>query len=119
MSGCYIMVDNIVIYYEHWIFKYWPMKNYTGITLTSNIILFKPKKENIGQRLMNHEAAGHWTQYALMDSAAIQTEIDGVMVFWLSYGFFYLWNRVVKGMSHREAYKNIWQEKAARDMANV
>jgi len=107
MSGCYIMVDNIVIYYEHWIFKYWPMKNYTGITLTSNIILFKPKKENIGQRLMNHENAHR-----------MQMLIYGEVMFYIIYLYNYIKNLFVY-KSHRVAYKMIPFEIEARELSDV
>ena len=106
-----------MIYYEHWIFKYWPMKKYTGITLTSNTILFKPKKENVGQRLMNHENT-HRMQYAMLDIPIIPGEIDGIVVFWGSYVFSYLWN-LVKYKSHWKAYKMIWHERVARELLDV
>jgi len=117
---CIICCNSVVspmIYYEHWVFKYWPMKNYTGITLTSSVILFKPKKENVGQRLMNHEKA-HELQYAMMDIPIIPGEIDGIAIFWGSYVFSYLWN-LVKYRSHWKAYKMIWHERMARELSDV
>lgn len=106
-----------MIIYNSKLFKLPFMQNYVGITLTSDFVLFMGSKEEVSKKLADHEK-GHEVQIALLDSAAFKGPWDGVLTFWLSYLFIYLY-LLVKYRDHWKAYSGIIWERLARGFSNA
>ena len=106
-----------MIVYESKLFKLPFIRNYIGITLSENLILFRDSKEKVHEHLANHEK-GHEVQYAVLDTTLVPGKLDAIMIFWITYIFSYLWN-LAKYKNHWMAYKNIIWERLAREFEDV
>ena len=94
----------MTIKYEHWFFKLPFMKDYIGMAVTPNLIIFSKSKDEVSQRSINHEK--------IHQSQMIQ---HGLLIFWLWYGTQYLYG-LIKYRSHWKAYRNISYEIKAREL---
>jgi len=99
------------VYEEHWIFKLWFMKKYTGMFLFGAILLRYPEvyyRHVLGEKylkaLIRHEQF-HGVQAYLC---------GGYINFYALYLFWYI-QGLIRYRSHDKAYANIWFEVAARE----
>ena len=84
-----------MIVYESKIFKLPVMKNYAGITLAPNLILFQASKENVSDRLIRHELCH-----------AQQMRRYGIFKFYVLYIAYYFAG-LIKYKNHWDAYRSI------------
>ena len=105
--GAGVVGSTKVIKYEHWFFKLPFMKDYVGMAVTPNLIIFRASKDNVSQRLINHEK--------IHQSQMIQ---HGLLIFWFWYIVQYLWGLIRYG-NHDKAYRNISYEIKARELEKI
>ena len=86
---------------NHWIFKVWFMRNYTGMAVTSNLIICKGEAY---EGLIRHEKV-HQAQ---------MIRCGGLLFFWLLYLWYYS-TGLVKYRNHWKAYRNNPLEVEARN----
>ena len=83
------------------------MKKYMGMAVTPNLIIFSRSKDEVSQRLINHEK--------IHQSQMIQ---HGLLVFWLWYVAQYLYG-LIKYRNHWNAYRHISYEVKARELEKI
>ena len=83
------------MYFNSWLFKFWPLKNYEAITLEPFGIFFKHSEAETDPRIIKHESV-HVAQIKRL----------GVILFYILYLCEYLKNLVIY-RNHDQAYQNI------------